>query len=346
MDVLTNGLNWLSQQRRALTSATAIYRRPSTGQNIEIKRIVGQTQLVNVNPLSVEPQMQDLAQLAATTTNRDYIVTAADLDAIWPPKSGDLIDDANDKDGTINRYQVMALPGQNPWRWFAGGRQRDARIHTKFLATFKALWSDAFTGSDGTAIDDHTADSPAGGTYSGGSGDIEIADNRIVATSATAFRYFAAGQANATFRVSLGYDVTLQDLSGKVLESGIGLRCASSGAGLRDGYYCTLRLVAENGELTTRRLKIVERTGGVSGEAAGVNIPYAINLADVFKLQAVADGTRITLSLLDATGEVLVASAVYNSAGMTGQTAGAVLFDHHVSIDPSSAWMDDLEVEE
>lgn len=346
MDVLASGLDWLSQRRQALTTPTVTYRRPSTGQSVEIKRILGQSQLVNVNPIGIDPDMRDVSQLSAETANRDYIVTASDLADIWPPQSGDLIDDENDIEGTTNRYQVMALPGQSPWRWFRGGRQRDARLYTKFFSTFASVWSDAFTGSDGDSIDAHSPDAPDGGAYEGDTGGMEIAANRLISSVATSYRYFDAGSANATAEVLLGYDVTLADLSGMYVESGVALRCASSGSGKRDGYYCTLRLVADDNAFTSQRLKIVQRTSGVSVEVAAVEVPYALDLGTVYSLRAEMTADRLTLSLLDSTGEVLVSSVAIDSPVMSGQTLAGLMFDHHASADPAWAWMDGLEVSE
>ena len=340
MSDMTTALAWLAGKRKERISRAVTYRRLSTEQVKDIRASIGQTQAVNVNSLMMEPGVQDMAILAADMANRDYIVAAVDLEDFWPPQSGDLIDDPNDREGLINRFQAMSLPGQNPWRWFRGGYQTHARIHTKFLSEYASIWIDEFTGTDGTALESHTPDSPDDGTYSGGSGTVVIAGNRIVAGTADAFRYFAAGESNLTARVNWNANLTADQISGKYAEMGLGVRCAGSGVGLRDGYYCTLRINPTGG-----LLKIIKRLSGTSTIIAQVGTPTALALTETYRLEAKCDDDLITFSLLDLSGEVVLASTYFGEAVFLNQTACAVFFGHHASLDVGLPWMDQLTVE-
>lgn len=339
------GLAWLAAKRKAINSRSVTYRRPSTGAAITVSAAVGQTQLVNLNNLGVGPDILDTASLSAEATNRDYIVGYADLAAIWPPESGDLIDDENDESGVTNRYQVMALPGQNPWRWFRGGYQKSARIHTKFLSEYTPLWSDAFTDSNGVSLASHAADYPDGGSYVGGTGGIEIQSNRIVASDPAAYKYFSVGESDVAAGVDFCLNATALDLAEMYAEMGVGVRCNDSGAGLRDGYYCTLRVGYTAGEQVTRTLKIISRVSGSSTTVASVTTPSALSLTATYRLLAEAVGSRLVFSLFDSTGEVAVASVDYDSAVLTSYESAAVYFDHHASLDVSLPYLDNLTVE-
>lgn len=339
---------WLAAKRKAINSRSVTYRRPSTGATLVIAAAIGQTQLVNLNSLGVGPDMMDVGSLAADATNRDYIVDYADLTSIWPPESGDLIDDENDEDGVTNRYQVMALPGQNPWRWFRGGFQKSARVHTKFLSEYTPLWSDDFTAANGTLLGSHTADYPDGGTYTGGTTDnIEIQSNRIVATDPAAYKYFSVGSSDVAAGVDFCLNATALDLAEMYAEMGVGVRCRDTGGAgvLRDGYYCTLRVGYTAGEQTTRTLKIISRVSGVSTTVASVTIPSALSLTATYRLLAEAVDDRVVLSLMDSTGEVSVASVAYSSAVLASYESAAVYFNHHASLDVSLPYLDGLVVE-
>lgn len=342
MGFMTDGLSWLAEQRETNDGRTVTYRRPSTGESAEIEVTVGQTQLVNVNSLSLEPQAQDMAVLNAEVTNRDYIIRNAktQLGALWPPVNGDLIDDSDDEDGSVYRYQVMSLPGQNPWRWFRGGAQKNARIHTKFISTYALLWQDTFTDTNATNLEDHEPD--IGDGYSGGSDDVLISSNRIVGNG---FRFFDPGEPDVTARVDFRINLAAGDLELKWAELGLGVRCESSGSGQRDGYYCTLRIGYADNEQQTKRLKLVKRSGGSNTEVAALDLSEAIDLDATYRLEVVADSERILFSLFDSTGEVSIASVSVEPDAFTDNTACAVIFAHHEDLEDTGPWMDSLEVE-
>lgn len=289
--------------------------------------------------------MMDAGVIAAQAMNRDYIVSYADIASIWPPQSGDFIDDAGDVSGTTSRYQVMNLPSQDCWRWFRGGLQDQVRVHTKFYAEYAPLWSDYFTGSDGTAINSHSPTSPAGGTYAGGDGGIVISSNRIVSNTADAYRFFSVGSGDVSAQVDLCVNTTAAGLASKHAEFGVGVRCASSGDGKRDGYYCTLKVGYSGSVQATRTLRIVSCVSGTDTQVAAITLPSALSLTATYRLLVECSGSRIVLSLLDSTGEVSIGSVAYDSAVMTGQESAAVIFAHHASVDWSLPYLDSLVIE-
>lgn len=345
MAFVQDGLAWLATTRKIYNSREVIYRRPSTGDAVVVYASIGQTQLVNLNSIGAGPDIADAGIIAAQTMNRDYIVSYSDLESIWPPQSGDLVDDEGDIEGSISRYQVMSLPSQDCWRWLGGGLQVQARVHTRFFAEYVPLWSDDFTGVNGTAINSHEPNTPDGGAYGGGVGGIVISSNRIVASDASAIRYFVVGSAEVSAQVDVCLNSTAGGLAGKYAEFGLGVRCASSGSNKRDGYYCTLKVGYADAAQTTKLLSIVSVVIGVETVVASVSLPSPLSLSATYRLLAECSGSRLVLSLLDSTGEVSLASVAYGSAGMTGQQSAAVIFAHEATIDLSLPYLDSLVVE-
>lgn len=337
MNFRDKGRAWLAQQRATHNSRKVTYRRGE--QTIEDLVVsVGQSQAANLNPMSIEPTQMDMLMLSPEAANRDYVVTAADLGDLWPPASGDLIDDPNDA-AAVYRFKLMSLPGgAGVWRWLAGGYQKQARLHAKFVSQFEQLWFDEFTGTDGTALNAHAADS--GGSYGGGVGSITIASNRIVAGDAAAIRYFDPGLVNATTAIAFSLNMEAADLTGKYAELGVGVRCAASGAGQRDGYYATFRATP-----TLHKLRLLKSVSGTFTEVVGLGLDQLLALDGTYRLQATGAADGITVSLSDSTGAITIASFAHVPNAFAAQTAGAVIFAHHASLDVSLPWLDALRVE-
>jgi len=292
----------------------------------------------------MEQDVQGFTLASPTDVDRDYIVSVADLRdvGLWPPENGDTVDDENDIDGVTNRYRVMSIPGQAHWRYLRGSYTDQARVHTKFFQPFDQAWADAFTDTNGTALTAHTPDTPAAGTYSGGTGTVTITSNRIRAGVETAYTYFNHGVddgADSQAEISLG-GIEAADLEGESVELGLVVRAATSGGGLRNGYYCTLRVEYTDGEQTVTRLRILEG----ATQKAYVDISD-VSLDAVYQLVVRDDLESVTVSLLDDAGEVTIASVRYATTTYVANTGGGVYFAHAEGMDNFDLpYLDDLTV--
>ena len=313
--------------------------------SVELTASLGTSQLTQINSLGINQSETDFTLSAPQEVDRDYIVDVASIrDAgLWPVQSGDIFLDENDVDGVTNIYRVMSIPGQSPWRYLRGAYTDRARIHTKFYAPFAQLWSDAFTAANGTSLSSHAPDSPASGVYAGGSGTLTITSNRVRAGSTTAYTYYDHGGDDGTVsQVELSLNgVTAGNLEGKYAEFGLGVRCASSGAGLRNGYYCTLLVAYTDGEQATTRLRIFDATT----ERAYVDLPD-VGLSTVYQLVVDDDLESITATLFDETGQVQIGSVRYATTTYAANTAGCVIFLHEPTLtNYDLPYIDDLTVE-
>lgn len=115
---------------------TVTYRRGE--ESVELSAMLGQSQLVPLNTLGMEPAAADELLADPSEVDRDYIIQASALildDDVVEPMPGDKIDDTNDEDGVTHRYEVASLPSQTPWRRLKGSYKTLIRIHTKYYGT-------------------------------------------------------------------------------------------------------------------------------------------------------------------------------------------------------------------
>jgi hypothetical protein len=123
-DLLRTGAAWLAAQMKANAGRVVTYCRGYA--TVALTATVGRTLM----------RVQDgRGGGYVEWTDRDYLVTAADLvmdGARTEPQRGDLIRDANDAGGT-DVFEVLAPGGEPPWR-YADPHGLMLRIHTKRVA--------------------------------------------------------------------------------------------------------------------------------------------------------------------------------------------------------------------
>ena len=69
---------------------------------------------------------QDAAGLTIRYEDRDFILKYADIEILFPPEKGDIIE----FDSLL--YQVAAPDGEPCWKWHSRQTHKFIRIHTKF----------------------------------------------------------------------------------------------------------------------------------------------------------------------------------------------------------------------
>lgn len=351
-DLMADGLDWFAEKFQDFVSREVSYRGIRDGVTIiaTVTASLGSSQLTQINALGTDPGIGGFMLAPPIETDRDYIVKQEDLrgEGLWPPEQGDMIDDTNDVDGLTYRYRVMGIPGQASWRGLAGSYGKMARVHTKFYKELTELWSDAFTAANGTALSSHIPDSPSTGSYGGGSGAITISTNRIVAGAASAYRFFTHGGTEQTeTRINLSLNgIATADLDGKYAELGVGIRCATSGAGLRDGYYCLLRVGYTGTLQSTKQLRIVEVSGGIETLKASKTLSAFLSRSSEYQLVVFDDGATITLGLADSTGDVSQGSVAFATTTYAGNAAAAVRFNHEATLASyATPYLDTLTVD-
>lgn len=123
-DLLKTGAEWLAGQLKAHAGHAIEYRRG--GSSVALTAIHGRTLL----KLS-----DDYGGVKMEHTDRDYLIASADLvlsgNPVLPQK-GDVI--AEEEDGTTYVYEVLAPPGEPPWRW-SGADRVLMRVHVKLVGT-------------------------------------------------------------------------------------------------------------------------------------------------------------------------------------------------------------------
>lgn len=312
----------------------------AVSKNLDVQ--VGSSQTFNLNNLgldTVDPNINDPAAV-----HRDYIIQAVDLGELGEPRDGDSIDDPNDFDG-INRYSVTALTGQDNWRWLKGSLNVLARVHTKRTQKIKSYWSDAFNGDDGTVLADHAPDVPESGSYAVNAGALSLLGNRLATSSATAYAYFLPNEFTTVSRCDFKLGGTADSLEGKAVELGLAVRCAVSGSGRRDGYYCTVRVGYANGEQATRQVRIVRRRGGVNSTLDVLNLPDELVLANSYGLVVKNLEQFVIVSLQKSDGKDVPGSTRQYEATLLNSNKGQGIYFENSVADPSVSWIDNVTVE-
>ena len=166
------------------------------------------------------------------------------------------------------------------------------------------------------------------GVVSGGSGTVNITSGVATAGTVSAFTYYTHGGTSGTETVcAVNYNgVTAANLDGKYSEIGVGIRCASSGVGLRNGYYCVLR-VSYSGSTQTAQIRIYENStlrATATLAEIGLSTTYALVVQDT--------GASITAILLNSARTVVLGTAAYNTTTYASNTRGAYIFDHHSTL--------------
>lgn len=347
-DLVAEGLDWFAEQMQTYASRQVTYRgkRGAVWLTATLTVGIGSSVLTQINAIGADAGIAGFQLQNPEETQRDYIVVQADLRdvGLWPPQSGDMIDDENDVTDATYRYRVMSIPNQASWRPLAGSYAKMARVHSTFFAQFSELWSDAFAGSG--LLTAHAADT--GGSYGGGTGTIAISGNRIVAGAATDYVYFTHGETDGTeTKIALSFHtIAAADLDGKYAAMGVAVRCTGSGAGLRDGYYCTLKVGYTAANQTTKVLRIFEVASGVETQKASLTLPADIDLNAVYMLTIYDEPTKITAALTDETGEISKGSVGYLTTTYAGNATSGLIFQHHATLASfATPYMDDLTVE-
>lgn len=324
---------------------TVTYRaiRNSVSQTQNIKVQLGQKQAVALNTLGME--QNDPALPHPKQVDRDYIVVVSDLEdaGIWEPRAGDFIDDTNDGAGA-SRWAVKGTPGEASWRYVKGSYVVLARIHTKWQQKLQTYWSDAMVGADGAALTAHSPEVGDGG-YASGDGTLQILSDRLVAVTNPAYVYFDPDQLTTVTRADVSINTDAGLLDGKFAEFGVAVRCEPSGAGRRDGYYCTLKVGYTGGNQTTKQLRIVRRRSGVNTTLEVLDLASDINLASSYKLVVKNSERFVVFKLQDAYGKELSGTTIqYEATLLNSNKAQGLYFDHTLT-DPTSPWIDNVSVE-
>jgi hypothetical protein len=341
MDLMAKGLDWFAGKMKEFLSRSVTYRgvRDGNPASAIVFAGLGTSQVAPINTLGTEQTFTDLTRQNPSEIDRDYIVAPEDLRAagLWPPQSADFIDDNNDEDGA-NRYQVKSVPAQASWRPLRGSYMKLVRIHTKFYSRLATYWADTFTGADGTLLPAHAPEVGVGG-YASGDGIVSLLGNRIVASTPTAFHYFAPGQQTAVSRISFSLNGIILPV-GQYVELGLGVRCDSAGAGQRDGYYCTVKVTAQ-----TAVLRMTRQNGVANNVIDSLALKNPLALTATYKLAVSNGAKRVTCTLIDPAGS-MPGSVGIDSTLEASNTGQAVFFQHHAAIaDPKIPWMDGLTVE-
>jgi len=113
-DLLASGAAFLHAKLVANASRSVTYRRGAT--EVTVLATIGRT------PFRLE---DDGVRFRVET--RDYLIAPADLGALFPPVSGDRIQET--VDGVIHTNEVTGPGGEPEWRWSGPDRQR-MRVHT------------------------------------------------------------------------------------------------------------------------------------------------------------------------------------------------------------------------
>lgn len=274
--------------------------------------------------------------------SREYIVVAKDLRSvgIWEPRAGDFIDDPNDVAGT-NRYEVKGEVGEPSWNWAKGSYDVLAHIKTKWAQKIDTYWSDAMTGSGTLA--DHSPDTGSG--YSGGSGTLTLSSGKLVSGTSPAYAYFDPNQSTTVTRADVSINTLAADLAGKFAELGVAVRCESSGAGRRDGYYCTLKVGYTGASQTTKQLRMVRRRSATNTTLEVLDLAADIDLSATYKLVVKNSERFVVCKLQDANGkDVSGATIQYEATLLNSNKTQGVYFEHTLT-DPTTPWIDNLTVE-
>ena len=145
-DMMAVGLDWFAGQFKRFASHTVTYRGIRNGVMVEAELAVsvGSSQPVSINSLGMEQSIADFTVANPLEVDRDIIVQTKDMmiAGLWPPKSGDFVDDASGVGGITKRYQCKGIPGQSVWRPLRGGYDGMVRVHTKFYALIQTYWRD------------------------------------------------------------------------------------------------------------------------------------------------------------------------------------------------------------
>lgn len=341
------GHDWFAEQMQLYVSRLVTYRgfRDGTERTAQIVVGIGTSQPASIDSLGTEQGLAEMTLVNPSEVDRDYIVVASDLNSsgLWSPQSGDFVDDTNDEEGRIHRYQVKGVPGQQPWRWLTGSYHKMARIHSKHYSLVETYWSDSFTGTDGALLSAHTPEFGLGG-YFGGAGTISILDDAIVANAGESYRYFSPGVVTTNTVITFSFNLEPDDLDGEFAEVGVAVRCDLTGTGRLDGVYCTLKVGYTGDVQTTRQLRMVRRRNDANTTVAQANVVAEIDLEATYRLVVTNREDGTTLILTDDTGSVTVASTDVDSTLLNDFTGQAVLFDHTIA-DPTAPWIGSLLVE-
>jgi len=122
-NLLETGAAWLADKRHEHLTTSVTYRRG--GNSVTLQATIGRSEFASD---SAEPIIE-------TWQARDYIIRVIDLvlaGAATTPERGDTIDET--QGAIVYQYEVMAPPGQTPWR-YADDFRREFRIHTKHVGT-------------------------------------------------------------------------------------------------------------------------------------------------------------------------------------------------------------------
>ncbi len=344
---MKRGMEFFADKMQESLSRSVTYHGIRNGSVVSLSVAVGlgMSQLTDINMLGMNPSINDASLSDPSEVDRDYIVRASDLiDAgLWPPDSGDMVDDDNDETDVTKRYQVKSVSGQASWRWLRGSYNVLARVHTKFFQVVATYWNDTFTGSG--ALTSHTPNTGTGG-YSGGEGAVMISGNKIVAGDGLDYHYFAPGELNTVTTADIRFNVTANDLKGKFAELGVIVRAAPAEdmTPRREGVYCTVKIGYVGSSQTTRQLRMVRRRNEANTTVAVLDLPDVLGLATTYKLVVTNTNEKIVLELRDKSGDVTIASVGNESTLLNDLTLQGVFFNHTLS-DPSGPWIDNLNVE-
>lgn len=125
-NMLESGMEWLASQLQEHAGRSVTYTRAAA--SVTLTATLGR-KLLKVG--------DEFGGLRMVVTDRDYIITAADLilsGSLTLPAKGDTITDAGDPDGVSRTWEVLSPGGDEaPWNWSDPYRTL-IRVHTKQVA--------------------------------------------------------------------------------------------------------------------------------------------------------------------------------------------------------------------
>lgn len=118
-DLLGKGAAFLHAKLIANASRPVLYRRGA--QEATVQATIGRTLF----------RFDQDGGVTIRVETRDYLVAPGDLGALFPPQSGDQVDET--VDGITTTFEVTGPGGEPEWRWSGPDRQR-MRIHSKRIS--------------------------------------------------------------------------------------------------------------------------------------------------------------------------------------------------------------------
>jgi len=120
-DLLEQGVDWLTSQRRSHMARTVAYQRGD--DSVVLSATIGRTEFEQVDEHGIVQRVE----------SRDFIIRAADLVLAASqtlPRGGDQI---RETDGEMTFvYEVMAPGDEPPWR-YSDQYRKALRVHTKLV---------------------------------------------------------------------------------------------------------------------------------------------------------------------------------------------------------------------